>query len=456
MDPIILDTSTDTHFYREGDLELLQENFSIAIFLMMTKPGSRLSVLSNEGQDGFIILLDVNPEDSLFKKSGEPQTQFVLKISVVFNPPPGQQYEFNRRIPEYMRPKFAYTTDVLSSASNTQDMIWKDGMLSGLTPLCPQVLSCFFLEADNAQYFLNILGEKGNDDIVRYLTRVLNREDITGLCVIAMDFIPDMRMDKYISSIQQPGAPDEILAAELASQLLLALKYKVIHSDLNPANVLINPTDNSIKFIDFMETLYLKPPGNFVAEKYFMPRIIAQLQEQFNAFEVELEELKGPYFADRLNNSQRCWVKVQEIVELIDRLGISVIQAINYFGDSRNSCILQILSKPLLVKRGIFCMAFEIYCNSVQIEDPAENQALIDRLVHEGQLIQNGNALLITSNLSAIEVEVEEKEDTGDYKKSKSVGGTRKKTRRKRNFRKSKKKQKTFRDKNKRIKKINK
>ena len=36
MDPIILDTSTDTHFYREGDLELLQENFSIAIFLMMT------------------------------------------------------------------------------------------------------------------------------------------------------------------------------------------------------------------------------------------------------------------------------------------------------------------------------------------------------------------------------------------------------------------------------------
>lgn len=88
--------------------------------------------------------------------------------------------------------------------------------------------------------------------------------------------------------------------------------------------------------------------------------------------------------------------------------------------------------------------------------DPAENQALIDRLVHEGQLIQNGNALLITSNLSAIEVEVEEKEDTGDYKKSKSVGGTRKKTRRKRNFRKSKKKQKTFRDKNKRIKKINK
>ena len=144
MDPIILDTSTDPHFYREGDLELLQENFSIAIFLMMTKPGSRLSVLSNEGQDGFIILLDVNPEDSLFKKSGEPQTQFVLKISVVFNPPPGQQYEFNRRIPEYMRPKFAYTTDVLSSASNTQDMIWKDGMLSGLTPLCPQVLSCFF------------------------------------------------------------------------------------------------------------------------------------------------------------------------------------------------------------------------------------------------------------------------------------------------------------------------
>jgi hypothetical protein len=256
-----------------------------------------------------------------------------------------------------------------------------------------------------------------------------------------MDFIPDMRMDKYISSLQQPGTPNEILAAELAGQLLLALKYKVIHSDLNPANVLINPTDNSIKFIDFMETLYLKPPGNFVAEKYFMPRMIAQLQERFNTFEVELEQLKGPYFADRVNNRERCWVKVQEIVELIDRLGISVIQAINYFGDSRNSCILQILSRPLIVKREIFCMAFEIYCNSVQIEDPAENQALIDRLVHEGQLIQNGNALLITSNLTAIEVE--EKEETGDYKKSKSVGGTRKKTRRKRNFRKNKKNKKS-------------
>jgi hypothetical protein len=451
MNTITLDTSTDPHFYKEGDLERLQENFSIAIFLMMKKPRSRLSVLSNEGQDGFIILLDVNPEDSLFKKSGEPQTQFVLKISVVFNPPPGQQYEFNRRIPEYMRPKFAYTMDVLSSASNTQDMVWKDSMLFGLTPLCPQVLSCFFLEADNAQYFLNILREKGNDDIVRYLTRVLNREDITGLCVLAMDFIPDMRMDKYISSRQEPGmpfsTPIEILAAELASQLLLALKYKVIHSDLNPANVLINPTDNSIKFIDFMETLYLKPPGNFVAEKYFMPRMIAQLQERFNTFEVELEQLKGPYFADRVNNRERCWVKVQEIVELIDRLGISVIQAINYFGDSRNSCILQILSRPLIVKREIFCMAFEIYCNSVQIEDPAENQALIDRLVHEGQLIQNGNALLITSNLTAIEVEIEEKEETGDYKKSKSAGGTRKKTRRKRNFRKNKRKQKTFRHK---------
>ena len=103
-------------------------------------------------------------------------------------------------------------------------MIWKDAMLLGSTPLCPQVLSCFFLEADNAQYFLNILEEKGNDDIVRYLTRVLNREDITGLCVIAMDFIPDMRMDKYISSIQLLGTPNEILAAELAGQLLLALR----------------------------------------------------------------------------------------------------------------------------------------------------------------------------------------------------------------------------------------
>ena len=101
-----------------------------------------------------------------------------------------------------------------------------------------------------------------------------------GYFIIITEFCPYISLDAYLSTFTPSSLEAKIIVSQLEEGLKILKQQSILHRDLNPTNVLIDPETCSVKIIDFGISRILnkfqnveemdKPEGN---TKYRAPMI---------------------------------------------------------------------------------------------------------------------------------------------------------------------------------------
>jgi len=229
-----------------------------AVFDMINSNSGRLNLFTYNSLKGFMIMLDVNEDDSEYltlegNKFTKPVTSFILKFAIITP-------DNNKPLPIYKQnKKSSESEESYFEEAKLQHRVWKTSIQGGRPELCPPVANFSLFDNDNSKKILQFLKGKSigdTKDIFIYLSRYIDTNLDSKIGIIVMprveksttfrDFIykTDIGTNFYGLVIEQKHK--DIANAYVASQISrLFIDIGVIHFDLHMKNALIYLTPNN-------------------------------------------------------------------------------------------------------------------------------------------------------------------------------------------------------------------
>jgi hypothetical protein len=241
------------------------------IFDMMQSASAKISLLTYSSLKGFMIVLDVSPEDSEYvtlsgTRFTQPVTSFILKFAVI-TPSNDENLDPYKGVDKSSESSESYFEE-----AKLQQTIWKKSIRGARPELCPPVANFSIFDKDNSEklvdYFKDSLGSKISQDassIFRYLETCL----FSGITqrTIGVIVMPRIQQSTTFGRfIEMPNGADfygkivetesiNTAYANVAAQIArLFIDIGVVHFDLHSGNAMIYLTpDGEIKsvIIDF-------------------------------------------------------------------------------------------------------------------------------------------------------------------------------------------------------------
>jgi hypothetical protein len=237
-----------------------------AVYDMINSSSGRLKLLTYESLKGFMITLDVDPDDSEYlaldgNRFTKKVTSFILKFAVITP-------DNDTNLPVYNRiNKLSETKDSFFDEAKLQQHIWKKSISGGRPEICPPVANFSLFDNNNSKELLTFLKGKTTGsakNIFKYLFKCVYDNPTYEIGVIIMpkvedsitfgDFLdlPDGTVFQGITlNTEYKNTAYVCVTSQIAR---LFIDVGVIHFDLHAYNALIylTPT-NEIKclLIDF-------------------------------------------------------------------------------------------------------------------------------------------------------------------------------------------------------------
>ena len=214
---------------------------------------------------GFMVTLDVEPEDSeYFNLSSTddrfitPVTSFILKFAILTP-------DDNTELPSYTdkkgvkRGKSSESQDSYYKEAKLQQHIWIESIIGGRPPICPPVANLSMFDKVESEKLLNFLKGKSISytkdlkDIFNYLYDYVTKNANSGIGVIVMPKIENsFTFDDFYHNNDDSNRNQAYI--KIASEIArLFIAVGVIHFDLHMGNSLLYYEGNNLKcvLIDF-------------------------------------------------------------------------------------------------------------------------------------------------------------------------------------------------------------
>ena len=236
---------------------------------MINNRSSALDVLTYKSLKGFMITLDISPEETeyfgldKYYKFTKPITSFILKFAVITE-------DNDEELPIYKGiKKHSESKDSYHDEAKLQQNIWKKSIIGGRREICPPVANFSLFDNNNSSELCCIFKSKSRktpnvNSIFNYLLDCISVNQSYGIGVIVMPNIE--KSDTFGKFLNYPDGYDfygieinpetrNLAYASVSAQIArLFIDIGVIHYDLHSGNILIFVTpDNNISslIIDF-------------------------------------------------------------------------------------------------------------------------------------------------------------------------------------------------------------
>lgn len=242
-----------------------------AIYDMINSPSGVLKLLTFSSLKGFIITLDVSPDDSEYlkltgSKFTEPETSFLLKFAVI-TPRNNENLGVYKTID-----KASESQDSFFEEAKLQQKIWKKSIQGGRPAICPPVANFSLFDNINSknilQYLINLPVSKANadvKDIFNFLFKIINYPGNAD-CGIGVIVMPKVENSDTFGKFRDTAVGQDFKGITLtdtvknegyscvsAQVVRLFVDIGVIHFDLHSGNALMYNEGGQIKclLIDF-------------------------------------------------------------------------------------------------------------------------------------------------------------------------------------------------------------
>ena len=180
-----------------GGLKLKDKNKKgfLPIFDMVNKATCVLEVLTYESLKGFMVSLNISPEETEYlglsdqNQFTKPITSFILKFAVITKNNDDSLLEY-KGIEKSSESKESYYEE-----AKLQQNIWKKSITGGRPEICPPVANFSLFDNDNSKELCTFFQEKTTGDvrdIFNYLFDCINNT-IFGIGVIVMPKIENSK-----------------------------------------------------------------------------------------------------------------------------------------------------------------------------------------------------------------------------------------------------------------------
>jgi hypothetical protein len=233
-----------------GGLKLKDKNKKgfLPIFDMVNKPTCVLDVLTYESLKGFMVSLNISPEETEYlglsdqNQFTKPITSFILKFAVITK-------NNDDSLPEYKDiEKSSESKESYYEEAKLQQNIWKKSITGGRPEICPPVANFSLFDNDNSKELCTFFQEKTTGDmrgIFNYLFDCINNT-IFGIGVIVMPkIVNSTTFGDFLEKDVSLETRNDVYASVSAQIIRLFIDVGVIHFDLHNGNVLVCPPNTT-------------------------------------------------------------------------------------------------------------------------------------------------------------------------------------------------------------------
>ena len=233
-----------------GGLKLKDKNKKgfLPIFDMVNKATCVLEVLTYESLKGFMVSLNISPEETEYlglsdqNQFTKPITSFILKFAVITKNNDDSLLEY-KGIEKSSESKESYYEE-----AKLQQNIWKKSITGGRPEICPPVANFSLFDNDNSKELCTFFQEKTTGDvrdIFNYLFDCINNT-IFGIGVIVMPKIENSTtFGDFLEKDVSLKTRNHVYASVSAQIVRLFIDVGVIHFDLHNGNVLVCPPNTT-------------------------------------------------------------------------------------------------------------------------------------------------------------------------------------------------------------------
>lgn len=215
---------------------------------MMKRPSARLGVLAYASLKGFMLNLEVDPDDSEYYQLingsfSTPVTSFIMKLTILT---PG----YGHRLPDFGKNVKKKSETALSyfEEAKLQQMIWKRSVESGHPEICPSIGNFSMFNQLDAIILLRSMASISRTDqlmqqVITYITRNTRTDD--GLGIILMPKVNRSVTLAHFDNLFRQGDHVEeewmvnAIACVAAKVAWLFVDLNVIHYDMHSNNALV-------------------------------------------------------------------------------------------------------------------------------------------------------------------------------------------------------------------------
>ena len=290
--PVVLVNNNNKEFSPQlGGLYLknLDKKGFKPILDMIVHPDSTVKMLTYDSLKGFMIVLNINEQNSEYnylsetspRKFTRPVTDFLLKLSVITkkeknlgrieNPSKKSSASSSSSSSSSLEDgdigilKYSETMDSFIEEAKIQQKIWYTSLSNSKDQLCPSIANFSIFTNKNSRRLINILNHKTKDEVLKHVLNWINKLFIDKndseyeLGIITMPLIQNSStFNKYLDLYENSKVPrrDFLMSIEsfLIQLLRLWIDHRIYHADLHTNNSLIyKNNDGEIKcvLIDF-------------------------------------------------------------------------------------------------------------------------------------------------------------------------------------------------------------
>ena len=242
---------------------------------MINYPDSTIKLLTYDSLKGFMIVLNVNEENSEYnylsetspRKFTKPVTEYLLKLAIITKKEKSLGRIGNKSINTITGIinmiagindggilKYSETMDSFIEEAKIQQKIWYTSLSNGKDQLCPSIANFSTFTNKNSRELINVLQNKTNDDVLRHILNWMNQllekdaSDIE-LGIITMPLIQNSStFYKYLESYENGNVSQRDFLSAIELFLIqisrLWLDHRIYHADLHTNNSLIYKTEN--------------------------------------------------------------------------------------------------------------------------------------------------------------------------------------------------------------------
>lgn len=221
-----------------------------AVYDMLDKPGSTLTLLTHKSLKGFLFVLNVHEDHSEYfalhkGKFVNKVTSYILKIALITprNNETLKQFGSKDKIDKESESKQSYFEE-----ARLQQNVWKKSISGGREAICPPVANFSLFDDSNSHKFVNFLRLKVTNpidiDVAEYLQNNLNHSTTIGV-ILMPNIQHSVTVKKFLGLNKFNGRTklkkeDDFIMAKLAAQVVrLFIEVGVIHLDLHLDNALV-------------------------------------------------------------------------------------------------------------------------------------------------------------------------------------------------------------------------
>ena len=236
------------------------------IYDMINSPSSSLELLTYRSLKGFMITLNISPEETEYLglygvQFTKPITSFILKFAVI-TPNNDQSLPVFKKIKKSSESKDSYFNE-----AKLQQQTWKKSISGGRPEICPPVANFSLFDNSNSKDLLAFLQTKTSGTlkpIVDYLLNCITSNSQYGIGVISMpkvemsdtfgNFIDSPKNSNFYGIKVNNETKNDVYASVSSKIVRLFIDIGVIHFDLHSGNALVyKSNDNQINslIIDF-------------------------------------------------------------------------------------------------------------------------------------------------------------------------------------------------------------